>query len=249
MELLYLNGIILSSATLKNIFTIIENYLKTSKKPSIITTFNLDFLRIANKDIGFKKICSESTLNLPDGFGITSLIWIKYKKKIDRITGNDIFPIILELAKLNNLRVAIVGGSNEVSDKTKNRILNETKFNSENLLCLSPPYKFEEDHQKNEEIINEIEKFKPNIVFAALGCPRQEKWLYNNMNRFNSKINIGIGATLDFYSGVKKRSPKFLQRIGLEWLWRLVQEPIRLFERYIIYDLPFYIKMRINKKF
>lgn len=248
MEKFDLNDTSLISISLNEIIIIIENYLKIQNEPAIITTFNLDFFRIASKDIEFKKICNSSIFNLPDGFGITSLIWIKYNKKINRITGNDIFPRLLELANLNNFRIAIIGGSKKVSNKTKKKIVEDLKFNSENLLCLSPPFKFEQDPKINEQIIDEIEEFKPDIVFAALGCPRQEKWLYSNMKKFNSKINIGIGATLDFYSGEKKRSPIFLQRIGLEWLWRLLNEPARLFRRYIILDLPFYLRTLFKSK-
>jgi N-acetylglucosaminyldiphosphoundecaprenol N-acetyl-beta-D-mannosaminyltransferase len=213
-----------------------------SNNPSIITTFNLDFLRIADSDEEFNNICKKSIYNFPDGAGITNLIKLKYNKKIKRITGNDLLPKILELVRNNNLRMVMIGGSNRVTSILKNEIAHQYSIGEDNLLCLAPPYEFELNSSLNMEIIEQINHFKPDITLAALGCPRQEKWLFNNMHNFNSKLNIGMGAAFDYFTGVKRRSPVIMQNHGLEWLWRLMKEPKRLFFRYIVLDIPFFIK-------
>jgi N-acetylglucosaminyldiphosphoundecaprenol N-acetyl-beta-D-mannosaminyltransferase len=233
----------ISHYELKNL---LEEIINNSIIPQLIVPFNLDCLRIISKDGNFKKICMNSFLNLPDGVGVTTLIKRKYNKNIKRITGNDIFPLLLNIAKTNNLKVAIVGGTDKTSKKVEQRILKEFSFAKRNLLIISPPLYFDFYEHENQKVITTILSFKPDIVFAALGCPRQEKWLYKHMRIFNSKLNIGIGATLDFFAGTKKRSPVFFQRIGLEWTWRLFNEPIRLFKRYIIKDLPFYLKILLR---
>jgi N-acetylglucosaminyldiphosphoundecaprenol N-acetyl-beta-D-mannosaminyltransferase len=239
----------ITSITLNDLTKLLQKVVVTTTTPRLITTFNLDFLKIASKDKSFKRICKNSFINLPDGIGITSLIKIKYKKNIRRITGNDIFPILLQIAKTNNLKIAIVGSTGNTSKKVEQRILKEFSFLKSNLLIISPPLYFDFDEYENNKVITTIVSFKPDIVFAALGCPRQEKWLYKHMGLFNSKLNIGIGATLDFFAGTKKRSPVFLQKIGLEWTWRLINEPKRLFRRYLLKDLPFYINKIITGKY
>ena len=242
MKSFNLNGISIHSFSSEELEQSIFSILSSDKEPQIITTFNLDFFRIAEKNIEFLKICKNSLWNLPDGSGITFLIKSKYKNKINRITGNDIFLILIELAKKHNYKVAIIGGKQEVLKMVEEKIKREFEDNDKNLLCISPEYLFEENDNSNREIIDLIADFKPKIIFAALGCPRQEIWLYKNMGQFASTINIGIGAVLDYYSGYKKRSPLFLQDLGLEWLWRLTQEPKRLFKRYILWDFPFFIR-------
>lgn len=242
-------NITISTTTIRELEENLINILNNNSDSNLIVTFNLDFLRFTTFDSKFFEICKNSYLNLPDGYGITKLIKKKYNEKINRITGNDIFPLLLKIAKTNNNKIAIIGGTKLVSKKTEQLLLNQYKFQSQNLLCISPKYKFEKDKKLNEKIIDIITLFQPDIVLAALGCPRQEKWLFENMNTFESKINIGIGATLDFFTGAKKRSPVFLQNLGLEWLWRLLQEPKRLFNRYILKDLPFFLKIYFSKKF
>jgi len=237
-----INNMPINSADIKEIELILDKTLDSTTSPNLITTFNLDFLRVSASDIDFFNICQNSLYNFPDGFGITSLILLKYKILIQRFTGNDIFPILLQIAKKKNLKVAIIGGTKEVSLSVYNKISTEFDFSSSNLLCISPLNNFEYDFAQNKLVVEKLKEFKPNIVFAALGCPRQEKWLFNHMNEFGSVLNVGIGATLDYFAGKKKRSPKFLQRIGLEWFWRLLNEPKRLFKRYVVKDIPFYFK-------
>jgi len=236
-------GIDIHSTNLQNVKTVLESVLNSNSTPNLITTFNLDFLRITTIDPEFKNICTESLYNFPDGYGIVSIIKKKYKEKINRITGTDIFLTLIKLAKEHNKKIAIIGGSESVSQLTEQLLINQYYILSNNLLCISPEYLFEQNKNTNSSIVKKVKEFQPDIVFAALGCPRQEKWLFNNMNIFGSKINVGIGATLDFFTGKKRRSPVFLQKIGLEWLWRLMNEPIRLFERYILKDLPFFLKI------
>ena len=93
------------------------------------------------------------------------------------------------------------------------------------------------DHN-NTDLIKKINLMKPDVVFVGLGCPKQELWMYRNYKKINS-ILIGIGAAFEFFSGSKKQAPKFFQTIYLEWLFRLFQEPRRLFFRYIIYNSLF----------
>jgi len=246
VQIFKLNNINIHSFSIEELEKSLLEILSVSEEPKIITTFNIDFLRIIKNNTDFLNICNNSLWNLADGVGITSLVRLKYKQQIKRITGNDIFSILLKIANNSNYRVAIVGGSKEVSAIVRQKIQNQFNGLSANLICLSPQYLFEEDKNVNQDMIDRITTFEPEIVFAAMGCPRQEMWLSKNMQKFGSKINIGIGAVLDYYSGIKKRSPDLFQRFGFEWLWRLLNEPRRLFRRYILLDLPFFIQSVAN---
>ena len=243
MKIYQINKIDIHSFETDELKTKLSHILFSQEKPQIITTFNLDFLRISEKNKDFLHICKNSLWNLPDGIGITYLIRLKYKIKIKRITGNDIFPILLYLANKQLLNVALIGSSEEVLKKVREIINSKYGNLKDRLLTISPPLHFENKIDINNEVVSSIEEFKPNIVLTALGCPRQEIWLWNHMDQFGSKINIGVGAVFDYYSETKKRSPRFLQKAGLEWIWRLLSEPIRLNKRYILLDLPYMIKL------
>jgi len=243
LKIYQINKIDIHSFNTDELKTKLSHILLSQEKPHIITTFNLDFLRISEKNKDFLHICKNSLWNLPDGIGITYLIRLKYKIKIKRITGNDIFPTLLKLANKQLLNVALIGSSEEVLIKVREIINSKYGNLKDRLLTISPPLHFENKIDINNELASSIEEFKPDMVLAAFGCPRQEIWLWNHMHLFGSKLNIGVGAVFDYYSGIKKRSPRFLQKTGLEWLWRLISEPDRLFKRYICLDLPYFIKI------
>jgi len=210
-------------------------------KSSLLITFNLDFLRISYEDEKFKEVCKNAKLVLADGIGVTLLLRLKYGKTITRMTGNDIFNLMLEIANDKKLKLALVGSSQKSLDLLQTKL--QKTFSYIILMTISPPLLFETRETDNNEVIDKLKSFKPDILIVALGCPRQELWLAENMGTINAAINVGVGAALDFYSGIKKRAPVILQKIGLEWLWRLFNEPKRLFRRYIVKDIPFYLKI------
>lgn len=241
METFILNEIKISSFhKMEDVKKTLLKFLECKSSQQIVT-FNLDFLRNSCIDKNFQKVCQNASLVLPDGFGITSLIKIKYGINIKRITGNDIVNLVFNSTEFQNFRVAVIGSTTEVQNKI---IL---KLQSQNVdlskyLFEAPPLHFEYNKKTNNDLVNKIKNFKPDIIFLALGSPRQEYWLNSTNNFLDSKINIGVGAALDYYSGHYKRAPIIFQRFGLEWFWRLINEPKRLYKRYIIYDIPFYIK-------
>ncbi len=244
----FLDDISIYFNNLENLKAKIKNILDNKNDPLQIVTLNIDFLRIANIDNEFKEICKNSHLVIPDGIGIILLLKLKYKLNVLRITGNDLLKIILNLSTNRKLKIAFLGSSKSTLLKIKNKIqLNNLNIEVTNLI--SPPLNFEIDEKINNSVIAELKKFKPEILFVALGCPRQEKWIDKYKYDIGFRIGIGIGAALDFYAGTKKRSPYVLQKFGMEWLWRLASEPKRLFRRYIINDIPFFIKyaMKIYK--
>lgn len=240
MYSLDLDGIQIQSTDLPEIRNYFLNSLVNSDKSRIIVTFNLEFYRnaIINKD--FYSVCMNADLVVPDGVGITSLLNFKYGKKVIRITGNDIFDIILSLSNEIPLKVAFVGSSLQVIEKLETKV--RTNYPGCNIVAaISPSNNFENKEEENKNVLNELINSKPDVLFLALGNPRQEFWLNRYKEQIGSKLNVGVGAVFDFYTGYKKRSPVLFQKLSLEWAWRLSQEPGRLAKRYLIQGIPFFI--------
>jgi N-acetylglucosaminyldiphosphoundecaprenol N-acetyl-beta-D-mannosaminyltransferase len=160
---------------------------------------------------------------------------------VNRITGNELFEILLYLAENNNLKVAFIGSSPSVQSRLSNKV-NKYFPNLSIAASISPPFNFESDFDENEKTIIELEKNNPDIVFVALGSPRQEIWISQIKKRIGAKLYMGVGSAFDIYTGKKKRAPVLLQRAGFEWFWRMLNEPGRLIKRYICNDLPFFIQ-------
>jgi N-acetylglucosaminyldiphosphoundecaprenol N-acetyl-beta-D-mannosaminyltransferase len=234
-----LDEVLICPKSSSEIRTILESLLLNHVSNYQIVTFNTDFLRIASADSNFKSICRNSYMVVPDGIGITFLVWLKYRAKISRITGSDLFNICFDIADKFSLKIALVGSSRETLSRLET--ISHQKWPNALLFTASPPYKFEKNNESNTEVINSLKDFKPDILLVALGCPRQEKWIFANQKSIGTTIGIGVGAVFEFYSGTKKRAPLLIQKFGFEWLWRLVHEPKRLGKRYFFYDLPFLI--------
>lgn len=246
MDSFDLDGIRIISSTKTEITEYFRNLLIT-RSQKLIVTFNLDFYRIASEDNAFYRLCKTADIVIPDGIGIVNLINNRYKVHVNRITGNDVFSLVLNISNQYPLRVALVGSTPEVLSKVKEKLIRDFP-KVEIAAAISPPLYFERNEVLNKQIVDELKASKPDVLFVALGCPRQEFWLQQNMKEIGASINVGIGAAFDFYSGVKKRSPAFFQKLSLEWLWRVFQEPVRLSERYLFKDIPFYIKKRFLSK-
>lgn len=227
----------------KEIRRVLEKMFEGTTTAHIIT-LNLDHLRIASENMVYNQICKNANLVLIDGIGIALLLRKKYGRNFSRITGNDILLYLFSIASKNQSRITIIGGNQIYKDKLFDRIVRNYPSLNNNLQVLTPKLNFDLDESLNSAVVEEVISFNPEILIVALGCPRQEIWIYKHKKKIGAKLNIGVGAAIDYYSGAQKRSPNILQKIGLEWVWRLMLNPKRLFTRYIIKDIPFYFKIR-----
>jgi N-acetylglucosaminyldiphosphoundecaprenol N-acetyl-beta-D-mannosaminyltransferase len=240
-----LDGIQIQSTNLTELRSYLLNSIVNSGKSKIIITFNLDFYRNAliNKD--FYSVCLNADLVIPDGISIIHFLKFKYNKRLIRITGNDLFKLILSICNEIPLKIAFVGSSIKVIEKLKNKV--RTDYPACKIVAaISPSFYFENDEEENNKIIRQLTTSEPDVLFLALGNPRQELWLNKYKEQIGSKINVGVGAAFDFYTGYKRRSPRLFQKLALEWAWRVFQEPGRLSKRYLIHGIPFYIKKSLQ---
>ena len=195
-----------------------------------IATANVDFLRKAADDPVLMDILHGCDLVLADGM---PLVWASRLMKTplkERVTGADLFPRLLELSSRRKRRIFLLGATEERSLSALGRMRREYP---EARICgrLSPPVAALEDVQ-NEQILAYIEDCKPDILLVAFGNPKQEKWLAMYRDRLTVPVCIGVGASIDFFSGKQSRAPQWMQRAGLEWISRLANEPGRLGSRY-----------------
>lgn len=156
---------------------------------------------------------------------IFELLFLPIRKKNwktipERVCGSDIFEDICAESAKQNVKIFLLGGFDGAAEKTKNKL--EKKYPKIKIVGVS------EASPKDKTVIEEIIKLKPQIIFTAYGCPNQELWIAENLKKIPSaRIGMGIGGTFDFYSGKIIRAPKSFQKLGLEWLWRLIKEPKR----------------------
>lgn len=201
-----------------------------SRKPHYIATANVDFTALAMYDEELRRILLDAHLVVCDGM---PLVWASRwlgNALPERVAGSDLVPKLLEVAEKKNWSVYFLGGKKEVAEKAV-QVVKARHPRLKIAGVMSPPFKplHEMDH---EAICADIHSTNPDLLFVSFGCPKQEKWIAMNYQRAGAPVTIGVGATIDFLAGHMQRAPLWMQKIGLEWLYRLLQEPRRLFKRY-----------------
>lgn len=212
---------------------------------TLINTINQYSYCIAEEDDIFKKALKESDILLPDGIGIVAAVRLLNKKKIEKIAGADIHHFLLKDLNLKSGKCFYLGASVETLKKIKERIGEE--FPNISVASFSPPYKNNFTDDDNQIMINQVNAFKPDVLFVGMTAPKQEKWAYQHKESLDAKIICSIGAVFDFYAGTVKRPHKFWINLGLEWFVRLLKEPRRMSKRYLYYG-PVFIKLIILQK-
>lgn len=211
--------------------------LSTNKNSVQINTINAHSYNVAKHDKVFSDVLMQSDYLLPDG---QSIVWAKYilsNEKLHRITGFDLFE--WEMNRINEIngRCFFLGSTNEILQSIKDKALIE--YPNIEIDFYSPPYKEYFSEKENHIMIERINLFNPNVLFVGMTAPKQEKWVAENINSLYVNHICSIGAVFNFYAGNIKRAPRWMQNIGFEWLYRLTQEPKRMWKRYIIGNIKF----------
>lgn len=200
-------------------------------KYNYVVTPNLDHIVQLEVDDEFKEIYNNADLVLTDGM---PLIWIsKFMKRPikEKISGSDLFPKVCKLANDNGYTMFLLGAAEGVAAEASRRI--KHKNHKINIVgTYSPSYGFEKNILEVEKIINIINNARPDILAVGLGAPKQEKFIYRYKEHLKVPVSLGIGASIDFEAGEIKRAPVWMQKSGLEWFYRMMCEPKRLFKRY-----------------
>jgi N-acetylglucosaminyldiphosphoundecaprenol N-acetyl-beta-D-mannosaminyltransferase len=196
-----------------------------------VATANVDFVVHAMSDQVLQEVLCSCDLIVPDGMPIVWASRLMGCKLKERVSGIDMVPLLAELASRRGWGMFLLGAS-EVSSQTAAEVLKKRypKLRIVGRYC--PPVSDLEE-MDHEEILSRIEQAQPHILLVAMGHPKQERWLAMHRNRLRVPLCMGVGASLDFIAGVVSRAPVWMQRTGLEWLFRAAQEPRRLAQRYM----------------
>ena len=208
-------------------------------KVAQVVTINPEMFEYANKDSDFVNIVKEAEMVIPDGVGVKIALKIN-GHNVSRIPGIDFAKRLLQESAMNNIPVAIIGAKEEVIVKAIDNLQKE-------ISGLNIVY-YHNGYFDNDEIIyNDLLEKSPKLILIAMGSPRQEKFIYNAKKILKPALMVGIGGSLDVWSGTVKRAPRFFQLLGLEWLYRTITQPSRL--KRIFPTLPLFIIKAFNYKF
>lgn len=202
-------------------------------KNAYVVTPNVDHIVVMEKDEVFAQLYREADLILTDG---KPLIWIAklFGTPIkEKISGSDFFPELCGRAAEKGYSIFILGAAEGVAAKAAENL--QSRYLGLQIAgTYSPPLGFETDEAELLKIENMIRTSKPTILAVSLGSPKGEKFLYRHKEEYGVPLGISIGATIDFEAGNVKRAPKWMSDHGLEWLYRMAQEPNRLVKRYFV---------------
>lgn len=233
-----------NNCTMEECIIEIERLIAEDKK-SYVVPVNVDVIVKAEKNERLKKIIDNADIVLVDG---KPLIWIakKHKKPItEKVSGSDLVPELCKIAEEKGYSVYILGGKKGVAAAAGRKL--EQKFSNIKIAgTYEPEFGFEKNEEECRRIIDEINAAKPDILLVCLGCPKQEQFVYDNIDKYSAKVSICAGATVDFLAGRVKRAPKWMRNHGLEWFYRFLHEPFRLFKRYFIDDLKI---IKLSRKY
>lgn len=207
--------------------------------PAYVVEVNVDVAVKMEKDALLRRIADEADLTLVDG---QPLVWIArwYGRPLKaKISGSDLVPALLQKVAGEGHSVFVLGGKKDAARKAAEN-LHRDYPGLRIAGAFSPSMGFEHKPEELEAIRTMLQKAKPDILLACFGCPKQEKWVYENHRSCGAKVTLCAGATVDFLAGTVTRAPKVFRDHGLEWFYRFLKEPKRLFRRYFVDDLQIF---------
>ncbi len=231
---LILMGVPIDNLTMTETLEKVEEFVEVGRatgKHHQVATVNTDFLVKSLEDDNLRDLLQNADLCTPDGMPLvwgSKLLGVPLK---ERVAGSDMVPMIAERAARKGMTLYFMGAAPGVADEAKRML--EERYEGLQVVGTSCPF-WKPGEQFDQAVLDEIKALNPDILLVALGNPKQELWIKTYGAEVGVPVQIGVGASLDFIVGRTKRAPKWMQKTGLEWVARLVQEPRRLWKRYAL---------------
>ncbi|HOU14393.1 MAG TPA: WecB/TagA/CpsF family glycosyltransferase [Anaerolineae bacterium] len=187
-----------------------------------IATVNPEFLMKARSDATFRATLQRAALCIPDGIGVVWAARLRGKRLRERVAGSDLVPRLSAEAARQHWRVFYLGAAPGVAEKAA--AILAARYPG---LIVAGCYAGSPAPEEEEDIVARVRAAQANILFVAYGAPKQDLWLERNLARTGAAVGIGVGGSFDFIAGVSRRAPQWIQRLGLEWFYRLAREPWR----------------------
>ena len=224
----------------------IVNHAVAGRSPEYVVTPNAMHILSLQTDAPFREIYRQAFLVVPDG---VSLLWsAKFLNTPlnGRVNGTDLFEQLCAVAVGTGLKVFLLGGRAGAADTAK--AILEARYPGLKIVGTHcPPYGFEAQSAELALINAKIKAANPDLLFVGLGAPKQEKWIAANYQELAVPISVGIGVSFELVANMVSRAPVWMQRTGLEWLFRLIVEPSRLWKRYVIGN-PLFILLVLKQR-
>jgi N-acetylglucosaminyldiphosphoundecaprenol N-acetyl-beta-D-mannosaminyltransferase len=190
--------------------------------PHQLCTVNPEFIMTAQTDVEFRRVLNQSALNVPDGVGVLWAARRKGQRLRERVGGSDLVAQIADRAAVTGWRIFLLGAAEGVAEQAAIKLrVSHPNINIVGAFAGSPSI------DQDNDVVTRIRSVTPDILLVAYGAPKQDKWIARNIDRTGAAVAIGIGGSLDHIVGKQKRAPKWMQRVGLEWFYRLLREPRR----------------------
>jgi N-acetylglucosaminyldiphosphoundecaprenol N-acetyl-beta-D-mannosaminyltransferase len=213
----------------------IRGFLRSGKLNQIVTV-NLDFVAIARRDPDFRDTLNEADLAVADGMPLVWASRLSDQPLPQRLTGVELVDECCRVAVETDSSVFLLGAAPGIADEAADTL--QARFPGLRIAGVYAPPFGPLTVEENERILERIHEARPESLFVALGAPQQDIWIRANRDRLDVPVCMGVGCVLDLLAGVVSRAPTWMQQTGLEWLFRLMQEPGRLWRRYILDDIP-----------
>lgn len=215
---------------------------RASDRPRYVCTGNLDHLVRLDRDEAFREVYACADLVLADGMAVVWLSRLLGDAVLpERVAGSDLFWELARASSGQGLRLFFLGGAPEAAERAACVV--EERFPG---VCIAgtycPPVDRFDTEEEQVHIWELVTEARPDILLVGLGAPKQETWIAANLERLGVPVAIGVGGTFEMAAGIRQRAPLWIQKAGLEWFFRFTQEPLRLFRRYFIDDLPYFVR-------
>jgi len=223
-------GVGVSSINMTVAMDVMERWIER-REPNYVTITGVHGVMESQADEDIRQIHNQAGMVTPDGMPLVWLGRLNGHEHVDRVCGPDLMPLLCEKSTTKGYRHYLYGGNEGVPELLKEKL--DEKFPGIEVVgTYSPPFRALSE-EEDGEIVNKINSANPDIVWVGLSTPKQERWMAAHIGRLNAPVLIGVGAAFDFHAGLKKRAPLWMQKSGLEWLYRLLSEPRRLWKRYM----------------
>ena len=239
-------GVAFHNVTMEEAVARIVQMAQKTERPRYVCTGNLDHLVTLERDAEFRAIYEGSDLTLADGKPVVLLSRLAATPGRpalkQRVTGSDLFWELARASEKTGLRLFFLGGAPCAAELASAAVLARHPLAQ---VCgtYCPPFESFATDEEQERIREHVRAAQPDILLVGFGAPKQEKWIAANKDALGVPVSIGVGGSFEMAGGVLGRAPLWMQECGLEWLYRFAQEPQRLWHRYFVRDLPFFLRL------
>ncbi len=239
-------GIRVTDAALSDVVTFLGRRIR-QRMPTHVVALNPQLFVLSERYEEFQEICRSSELVIADGVGVALAAGCRVNTIPNRYSGMDLMLALCTFAEEHGLSVFLAGGVDSAALRCLKGLHN--RFPSLRIVgTFEPPVVDRVEQLEDDAFVHAVNAARPDIVFVALGAPKQEKWIHRNRHKLDASLMLGVGGSFDVIGGLLPRAPRWMRSIGLEWLFRLILEPRRLAGRYLL-GIPHFLYLVLRLRF